>query len=641
MSVTIRPAIFMGFPNNANLDVSEYLKIRGIDLLRAQPSDLGMYSLRDFVQIGYDEYAAVLPAFMRSMCKSETMKLTELGFPIAYPARRVLPFDPPPVLLSFRVQVAQEVLDNIRGVDSWEVRDYKSGKASGLEVKGYKWTEIAAVLAYKSNKTAPVTDEIVNPSTLPYALMLNKIASCYIAMQDYPAVTDSSHYDNLSDLFEFRNREMAPAAMQVDDSNREEDEIPAETEVRIFGEKMKRPQYKKGFAVRYKGAWEDDGETLEMPYWDDLDKIPKDDGLFFPYVSELANYDNKQVISVVERYFLGCLGDEVETIIEVFEKLKGEWGVLSSTQFGKSLTHLFTVIGLSVTAQARVIPLFEGVVYKGAVLSGGGFTVVRGESSYRPQVSDLVRGAIRDIGSNVSILNRMLNITTLKKAGYADALAGMKSMGSVRNQFIMLKLSAEERDQVIGLAKQLSFNESTLAINPESFARVAAYAADDDKDLEELPIHHSQIFSTNRLHVAWSAFGSMAPTFRLPSGTPLSLEKSWAGRSVTREGGTVEVTGNVTRISCNVVILKKALEDLDMMVSRKEVLNPLAKSGAKRSQFNQSRFFANKDFTSVVQSLRHICKAVVVDSSSKRKGRESEDDEAGPSNKRRGALSLD
>jgi hypothetical protein len=100
MSSTAHPAIHLGFPNTNDLDVSEYLKIRGINLLRAEPGLVPIYAVHDFVRIGYDDYARNIPAFMRSMTLNKTVRLIDQGYPINIPASRVSLFSTSPAILS-------------------------------------------------------------------------------------------------------------------------------------------------------------------------------------------------------------------------------------------------------------------------------------------------------------------------------------------------------------------------------------------------------------------------------------------------------------------------------------------------------------------------------------------------------------
>lgn len=642
MSNTVQPSVHLGFPNTADLEVSEFLKNRGIDLLRASPSDLSLVALRDFIQLGYDDYIGVLPAFMLSMSIGKPVSLAQTGFTIKFPATAVLPLPVPPVILSFDKPI-QEVLDSVRGKDNWEVTDYRSGRASGLEVRNYSWTDIANILQYKSDKKCPVTDNRTNPSTLPYALMVNKIASSFISLHTYPSAHDASHYANLEHFYHFEEKGMDGAVMQVDDGKHEAKVGPEEDApfAKIYGDRMRIPAYKKGFAVKYKGTW-----TTSSPirFWYEMpnELVAADHGLFFPYVSELQNYDSKKVIEVIERRFLSALGSDPEEIMETFEMLRSEWGVLGKTEYGKQMSHLYTCIELAVEGQAQCRPFLDNGNYKGVVLVGTGYTVNRNGKIFRPVDHASLTGAIVDSGSNTALLRKMCTLAGVPRKDIEKTILAIKTMGDVRSHFILFNLDNDDRSAIIGLARQLSFNEVPLGINPSSFERVASYITDLSANINELPIHYSMILNPDRVHVIWSAFGSLAPSFRIQSGTRLNLTKSWKGKTVTREGGTKqETTGNVVRIACNNVVLKKAIQDLDDMRVTKEVLNPLAKAGAKRSQFNQMRFFDGKDFDRVVASLRVISDASLVDDNRKRKRDEDgEDIETGPS-KKRGALDLD
>jgi hypothetical protein len=96
------PLFTRGFPNTADLEVSEYLKTRGINLLRARPMGLSNNCVRDLVQLGYDDCIGSIVALMLSMATGKPIPLHRLdlllsllllsSFPFArYHSQSVLP----------------------------------------------------------------------------------------------------------------------------------------------------------------------------------------------------------------------------------------------------------------------------------------------------------------------------------------------------------------------------------------------------------------------------------------------------------------------------------------------------------------------------------------------------------------------
>ena len=94
--------------------------------------------------------------------------------------------------------------------------------------------------------------------------------------------------------------------------------------------------------------------------------------------------------------------------------------------------------------------------------------------------------------------------------------------------------------------------------------------------------------------------------------------------------GKKQPTAEISKVACRNVVLEVALRDLDMMMEKKEILNPFATPNQRVSQMNQDRFFSSDDGKAVIAGLRSICKVSASDlSKGKRKASELTGDEPG------------
>jgi len=95
-------------------------------------------------------------------------------------------------------------------------------------------------------------------------------------------------------------------------------------------------------------------------YINDIDHVPNAEGLWVPFFSDLHHFDKATVPNVIETYFMGCLGNDAESAIEMSRNIRAAWGNIAYTEFGKQIAHLAFCIRIALEAQARVVPLFRG-----------------------------------------------------------------------------------------------------------------------------------------------------------------------------------------------------------------------------------------------------------------------------------------
>jgi hypothetical protein len=339
----------------------------------------------------------------------------------------------------------------------------------------------------------------------------------------------------------------------------------------------------------------------------------------------------------METYFLKCLGDTTEEIIEGLREFRSAWGNIHRTTTGVMLSFLAICIRVALQAQARVYPIFESGSFVGVVLSGSAFTIDLEGTVYRPVSRETLSPVIALADSHAIAL-----VAISKKAGndaQQKRVLASTSMVELREILRAVWTIEMAKDDVLRLAKGLRFKKTDApwGINVNTLTKALTLITQPALPLESnLPLHNSMLFESDRTKVVWSCFGGMAPSFRIPGGRPMSLTGPMTVPQRGAGGKKVDDI-HVSKVACRNVILEVAIRDLKEMMDLKEILNPFGTPNQKASQMNQDRFFSGDDGKAIIALLRSSCGVSAADlSTGKRKAQEVE--ESGAKKQKRGAF---
>lgn len=361
---------------------------------------------------------------------------------------------------------------------------------------------------------------------------------------------------------------------------------------------------------------------------DTLDQVPNREGLFVPYIEALHHFDDKTVLNLINDYFLKCLGDTTEDIVERFNEFRQGWGNIKRSRTGVMMSVLAVSIDIAIRAQAQAVPVFLQGRFAGIIISGGAFTVNLERICYRPVSYASLVAEIPKVDTHATSVARIIRLQGTEAV--KTEVQAATSMSALRT--ILLRswtIESTHKEEVLKAAKGLNYGEKHWNINVNTLSSAFSLIVNTATNLTDIPIHYSCLFETERAKVVWSCFGGMAPTFRIPGGRALSLEGQMVAQIRGRDGKK-QPTSEITKVACRNVILEVALRDLEMMMDKKEILNPFATPNQRVSQMNQDRFFSGDDGKTVIAGLRSICKISASDlSKGKRKASEVLDDEPG------------
>jgi len=410
---------------------------------------------------------------------------------------------------------------------------------------------------------APAPQNALNPAALPVLALVNKIFSGFLRTHYYPAFLNDEHMNGMAgdpiDV-EYRQKKRVrqprvplkprgtssstAAAREEDDDMQDGEDDVEEVEIPIGpGIKVALPS------------------PRDITGWGGFDDLPDLPGVFFAYETDLTSFDTETVPNIVQRYFLGCLGSDVTTISAAMTKLREKWGVICRSEAGNVFSHMAKVIGIGLEAQARIFPVFDGEIYIGSVLGGGGFRVVNHGIIVHTKSAEVVKLEVEKCGAGRSILKAIGVVGEAiddEDFQWSEGHVPITSMLGLRIAMRGWGLTEAQRDEIVKLSSRLTFPAVHWGMNPSTITRALDLIASSDDLPEDLPIHHTKLFSTDRLALVWSCFGLLAPSLNFRTGKTVRLDK---GR----------VDSNITFTQA---ALEQAIADMKLVFSRKFAIIP-------------------------------------------------------------------
>lgn len=330
------------------------------------------------------------------------------------------------------------------------------------------------------------------------------------------------------------------------------------------------------------------------PAWGPPSRIPNASGLFFPFVPELASYDDSTVPRLIEDYLLQSLGSSPEQQMDRYQRIRSAWGIMSKTAVGDVFAHLCRIIRLAITSQARCFPIVQDKVYQGCVLSGGRFWVGLNGAIHKP----LTYEKLQEEAGNYQLHSRCLReIASIASNGGGDNdevySSVMKCTGlrELKNILLDVGISESDKDEVKRLAMHLRFkNDSHLAANPQTIRRVLSSMTNsnnnDDEDVS-LPLHYSALFSRDTVLTSLAAFGFQAPSFMIDNCASVALKEAKPPTTLVFRQKPLDV----------------AVLDWKKMLDTKEIRN----NPKNLSRANRDRTITGNDKTVIWASLKEMC----------------------------------
>jgi hypothetical protein len=520
--------IYFGHPNTKGLEVSPLLKTKGINLLRASPTNVRAVAKPLVKQPGYSSYSAFLPAFMKAQNEGITVPLNKAGYTTSYPVSECIGLSHPSLVVDYGGPLPAKHVEVLNGIGFERIKMNRRDNIIRFPVVDLD--EVREIRKTSPNALTPAPANTVNLEAFESWVLFLRLLSNLLRTHIYPAFRDNEHqqeevYDIIdmvtlkrrastleSDRTKLQKATDGEAMMVEGEEEGEIEEVGDATDINLSKAKPIR--------------------STELP-WGVIDEIPNCSGLFFPYVAELSSPDTETVPHLIEQYLFQSLGDTPEKQLERMEKLRRAWGLVGKTESGNTSAHLCKVLSLAIQSQARVFPIIQDEVYEGCVLLGARLFVGLNGTVYRPVPYNKLQSELGSFSTHSRTLAEIAEVCEMKQEWIAEKVTTMRKL---RNALLKKKLTEEKRDTVRKLAVHLHFKEKFMPVNSNTLSTLLDDLSQiEDEQDDDLPMHHTALFSNDAIFVALSAFGFQAPSFSIENCPKIELKGSAPQTLVIRQ----------------------------------------------------------------------------------------------------------
>lgn len=334
--------------------------------------------------------------------------------------------------------------------------------------------------------------------------------------------------------------------------------------------------------------------------------IPNGVGFCLPYEVDLSLPDYRIIPAVVSRYFMGLLGETADEAQEVFDSLKGSWGSICRTELGFELAHIYWCIAFAIESKSQILAVVPSSgKYAGCVVIGEGYQVdIRGRLLEPCIRSDLV-SAFETLSPHDGALSKIYwNLTYTDGQGRIADREACKSIQDLRRDLLVHPPRLDKVHEIENLAMQLSFpGMEPYAPTPYNISVIMNAIANPQTDESKFPLYPKCVADDRREFRLLSAFGSYGPSFLVPGGKLMMLDRPFEVSTGKKAGGGDARI--VTKIGFIMKPLEQAYTDITRVKEIKGVHNPCGSNVMGRtSSSSLIRVAETENASSIIHALR-------------------------------------
>jgi hypothetical protein len=585
--------VYFGTPPRRDGEISATLSSRGLSLVKAAPYALGILAYPIITIAVFFAYVAILPAIIAASILQVPVSSSRRGFAIGK-LDNYLPFTLPKLAISFPGPVTK---DNIAVLDALGFIHFK--------VRGKDLYTHAApsIMTYSTVMTLNPL-EITDP---PYG---------HVNLRDFRG---SLLVLKVLTAFSFVHRR------------------------KVFEEQIKETEYVEVSGTRKRKATVEAGESsttaaqtsrrstvmgLDEIFENVSDLLPQDlladvmvkpltpdavitdlnsfqcppSGLLFAYVSDLSLPDDVTVVSFITTYLMKLLGPTLSGQVEAIELIRSSWGHVKNSEFGFQTAHAAKVFDMAMKTQTYPLPIFSRGIYEGSILVGANFEVSVAGKLYRPLSAENLATDLQELGGHGQTVTAILELLRSGSADVSEIPDDITSMFALHSMIVKRDIGVATLKEIRRKAALLKFG-SSWRINADTLTECLSLI-DTTRELKEGdPIRADTLGSMNIVELALGLFGSRCPSFRIPGGSRIDLEKPLPAPAVPLQRGKKnQKRENAALWSINVrlVSLPVALSDWEMVV-REKAITSVSPSVAQNAGF---RSFSQAERVQLLGALR-------------------------------------
>jgi len=346
--------------------------------------------------------------------------------------------------------------------------------------------------------------------------------------------------------------------------------------------------------------------TPDIPFQGPPNAVPFLPGLLFPYFSGCLNPSYTAVHSVIKRYFLSSLGQDITECtdrIRLIRRASSSWAMSPG---GLELQHLAAGIQLAIETGARLFIIQEDENYLGYALLGYGFKVVAADGLVEAISAERLKEEIGKMESKSKLTAELVDVVMdLAKACEDISDAEVEKIPSVevcakslrplrtwiQKNYEILDETDESRKVIIDLMRKCYQSQPFLRVNENTICTALSQII-NGHPIEPL----SPFFVTDQVFTDWSdvhdvmaQFGSTAFSFIHAGGTdypiPRKGEKDIADEMVSVPAGKGKVRSAKAMSSIFTALkpMRSCVGDFQKMMKDRKVSMRVERAGAQRN----------------------------------------------------------
>jgi hypothetical protein len=260
----------------------------------------------------------------------------------------------------------------------------------------------------------------------------------------------------------------------------------------------------------------------------------------------------------------------------------------------------------ALSAQCYAIPIFSRSVYEGTVLVGSNFQLCFDGKVIAPLKSEALVEDIRSLGGHGQTVREILAL--LPAGGDNEMeLEDITSMFELHSICLSRSVGGETLVKIRKKAALLRFG-NVWKVTTDSLVNFLAIISGSQELDDECPIRADTVGSTNVVELALGLFGTRCPSFRIPGGSKVNIEKALpTAETPLARGKDNKKRANPAAWAINVrmISMAVAISDWESTAADKEIRS-VAPSAAKNAGF---RSFDSADRVRILAALREAVHA--------------------------------
>jgi hypothetical protein len=261
--------------------------------------------------------------------------------------------------------------------------------------------------------------------------------------------------------------------------------------------------------------------------------VPNLPGYVFPYFPGVILPSKEALIATMRRFFIKSFGGSKDDVVSGWsEWLKGvdSW---YKTEAGMIVTHIFYLIQTALEAQAQIFVIISDGKYLGAAILGFKFTIVKLGIELEAHKATVVASLAKGLDAHTLALGRVCDILSKMKLDDSEDVEPIDELAITSTRSLYREIMRREvvGDKELERLKvqidRLTFNEEYWTIAVDKLTKVFRLLSTNDLVPDDAPMYlpSELLYEDGKEFSVLSQFGPVAPSFLDANGKDIPIPK--------------------------------------------------------------------------------------------------------------------